>query len=563
MMGDRIMYLIDMVADNMTMLNRIVFCVRQQNYHRALRMFGIFSGELSELLNILISKRGMLSEIGVSINEQEEMNLLSGMMMAQSNGDYILLADLLELQMLPHLIDIQEILINNINSDISTEILESNCCILSKYDSELADKFCKKQIADYVNIELTSSGLWTARITDSTGSYYLHSNVNPATEGDYFARQYYSTECAHYVIIGLGLGYHIKSLLDIDDGIYIDIIEPDIEVIRAANTYMKLDWIYDNSRVKLIHDPECINWQRLLQEDSRLIIHYPSMRHIDNKEVKFQLEKFFIKDSGQRNFSVLLENNFRDNVCNCDAYVDELKKDFEGKNAIIVAAGPSLDNNIELLHKKMESTIIVAVGTVFHKLINMNIVPDYVVFLDAQPNLYSQVEGLEECEVPIICASTCCKRIAKEYKGMRYLACQKGFARAEQYALDNGYDTYETGGSVSTIALDICLKLGCEKVAYVGLDLAFSGGMAHASDTSEIEVNDDEKTVMVQGVNGGLVAARKLFVIYREWIEKRVSMSDAKGKVYDATEGGALKKGLVLKKLADLMEEWGRDYNGR
>lgn len=548
--------MISLIADELTLVNRIVKLFRRQNYYKALRYMNHLSRQLMKVLDWLFDNGEQLKSYGYVVDEQLIAEMLKGIMGVQSQGDYVLLADLLELQLLPFLQDIQNVLVGYTDIEVSEELWKSNINKLLQRDKQLAGLVEEVGEDDNCVVELTSSGLWTMKLCDEGGEYYYHSNANPALEGDIFAEQYYSLECNCYMVWGLGLGYHIKALLEMDDSLSIYIIEPDLEIIRQANIYADMSWIYDNPRISLLYDPECSLWTKYWKDDMRLIIHYPSLRHINNTELKLELEKLFIRDSGQRNFAIQFAGNFRENVANCDGYVDELRERFEGNNAVIVAAGPSLDKNVGLLSQLPDNTLIIAVGTVFHKLIDMNIIPDYAVFLDAQEHLYSQVEGLENCNIPIICASTACKRIAQEYKGKKYLVCQEGYGQAEEYAKGKGYKCYETGGSVSTIALDICLQLGCKEVAYIGLDLAFTDDLAHASQTSDTGVTEEDKTIMVPAINGGLVASRKLFVIYRDWIEKRASKADAIGRIIDATEGGALIKGLTIRKLEEVLECW-------
>lgn len=552
------MQLVDEIADILTLTARIVMYFRQQNHHAALRNMAKLSGMLMNLVT-QVSQEAVRLQAESVIDQDEIAFVFSEVVSAQEKGDYILLADLLEMQLLPFLMQSQERLVSNIELSAKTEIWEQNLSRLQQLDVHLAEQVKACMIQEDCHVEPTSSGLWTLNMTDQSGTYYFHTNVNPRVEAEIFAKQYYSPDCVNYLVFGLGLGYHIKALPDLDDGIYIDVIEPDLEIIRLANIYTDLSWLYDNPRIRLWYDADFTKWKELLKKETQLIIHYPSLRHVSNPEIKLSMEKFFIQDSGRRNFRIQMANNFRDNVIHCDGNVDELKPRFQGKNVIIVAAGPSLDKNVKLLLSKPKNTLILAVGTVFRKLLRMQIIPDFVIFLDAQPHLYRQIEGLEKSDIPILCASTACKKIAAEYGGKKYLICQDGYDHAEVYAKEHGYQIYRTGGSVSTIALDVSLRLGCKEVAYIGLDLAFTNDLAHTSDTSEVNIGEDEKTIMVPDANGGKVATRRLFLIYQEWIERRATEADAAGKVFDATEGGAIKKGLKVKTLAETLAEWGRE----
>lgn len=554
--------LIGEISNCITDCNRTIRSLRQQNFHAGLATFNHVTQQFTNVISGIGENLNVLVELGFLLNEEEIVGMLQAMELAQRQDDYILVADLVELQVKPFLLRVQEVLLEGTDAFIleDSNIFSKNIEGIRERDPKLAQMIeeCSEQ-EGYI-VEPTSSGHHTLLVQETDAQRYFHSNVNPITEAEIFARQYYSQEFSHYVMYGLGLGYHLQAMIAIDDGIYMDVVESDLQVIRVACKIMDLSWLYSNPRIRLYYDPEHKQLGSLLCEDKSLVIHYPSMKHIQSDILRMQLEKYFISDSGKRNFRILFDNNFRDNQQNCDGYVDELDELFRGKNAIIVAAGPSLDKNVELLKTKLDNTVVVAVGTVFRKLIEIGIVPDCVVVLDAQPHLYKQVEGLEKQDVPLLCGATACKKIAEQYQGKKYLVCQKGYPKAEEYANANGYRTYETGGSVSTIALDICIKLGCKSIAFIGLDLAFTGGYSHALATADKHAtSEQEENVLVKSFNGGQVAASRLFVMYREWIERRVRRLEGEPTVYDATEGGAYKEGLQQVTLKELMGKWEKE----
>ena len=547
--------IVKQIEECLTTEENVIYYFRIQNYHRGLREYQLFSSAFQQLIHLLVNSQQLLD--GYDVDFDYVLTMLQGIIQAQESKDYILTADLLELQVKPFLLGIQEWLLGQFDVCPEDEIWEDNINNLTQKDKTLAEQIIKKQLTGmHCEVEPTSSGLFTLKVMDGMGERYMHSNVNPVEEADMFAREYYSTDYSRYIIFGLGLGYHIDALLNLDDGIEIEIIEPDMEIIKTALASRRMNWLMGNMRVRLVYDPDFTKLARSLEEDSRLIIHYPSLLHIQDERMRLALEKYFIRDSGKRNMAIAFENNFRENVINCSNYVDGLEPMFKGKNAVIVAAGPSLDKNVRLLKEKPDNAIIVAVGTVFHKLMGLGIIPDCVVFLDAQCNMTQQIKGLENELVPIVCASTAYKGIAMNYKGSKYLICQKGYDRAEQYAMEHQVRTYETGGSVSTIALDMCLQLGCREIAYIGLDLAFTGNRTHANDTACVKDAPDEDVLSVESTDGKMVSSSRLFMIYREWIERRVQQVDAEGRVYDATEGGAKKKGLITKSLHELFDKW-------
>lgn len=544
------------VAECLVLAQQCSVYMHEQNHHAGLSQLKKLSSQLVEISEKMTLHQSDFKEVGFDVDLNYYGQILVGILQAQDNTDYILIADLLELQLVPFLYQVQESLLalNVLLTDDT--YFERNLLVLEKKDKKLANLIRTCEDSNNIVVEPTSSGYLTMLMRDNSGEYYFHSNVNPVIAAEHFAKQYYNSEEDCYTILGLGLSYHILALLQLDDGIYLNIIEPDLEVIKCACEAMDLTALFGNDHVTLYYDPEFIHLKERLHNSGNLIIHQPSLRHIQNEKIRLAIDKFFIRDSGIRNFGRLFHINFRDNIKSCDGYMDDLEIDFSGKNAVIVAAGPSLDRNVEQLRNRPENTLIIAVGTVFRKMIQMGIRPDYVVFLDAQKHMYQQIEGLENENVPIIVASSACKEIALNYNGPKYLICQNGYNKAEEYAKSKGYRTYETGGSVSTIALDICLQLKCSQIAFIGLDLAYTQGKSHATSTLDCSDVDTDGMIQVEGYYGEKVSATKLFIIYREWIEKRASKQDAIGRVIDATEGGALKKNLIKQNLKETFDAW-------
>ena len=138
---------------------------------------------------------------------------------------------------------------------------------------------------------------------------------------------------------------------------------------------------------------------------------------------------------------------------------------------------------------------------------------------------------------------------------VKYIVYQNGYEKSEKKAQKNNVNLYNTGGSVTTLAMDVALQLGCKRLICVGLDLALTNGLDHASDTPQAKsVNYDGGFYRnVPAVGGGNVVTTKGLDGFRKWIETRIaSVKDV--EIIDATEGGALIKGMINKKLSDFIE---------
>ncbi|KAA2301602.1 DUF115 domain-containing protein, partial [Clostridioides difficile] len=58
--------------------------------------------------------------------------------------------------------------------------------------------------------------------------------------------------------------------------------------------------------------------------------------------------------------------------------VSLLKNSMRSLPAVVVAAGPSLNKNIEQLHNLKDNVIIIAVDTIAQRLCNEGIIPDFI-----------------------------------------------------------------------------------------------------------------------------------------------------------------------------------------
>ena len=75
--------------------------------------------------------------------------------------------------------------------------------------------------------------------------------------------------------------------------------------------------------------------------------------------------------------------NLSFNVNNKSYLLSELENLYNGKTALIAGAGPSSADNINIIKEKREQLVIIAVNKVAKYLIQNELIPDFVVFMDA------------------------------------------------------------------------------------------------------------------------------------------------------------------------------------
>ncbi len=527
------------------LIDKIIFHLHTQNYDKALRISAV-------LLRHMDAGMGQLQAVTDEERILELNGILEGIFLTQNSKDYVLQADLYELQLRRYFIRLQEDIISMDDFTYGDSVFESNRAIIHQADPELCELIYQGGLPfglaeQGYEAEFSSCGLMTLALTDAVGRYYMHSNSRVSKEAFTLASSWYEDDITHYVLYGFGLGYHVRELARLDDSVQIDVYEADINILKLAAAYTDIGVLMNNHSVRIIYDPSHIQMlHRLkdLKEEERFIIHSPSLRNVKYQNIKERMENYFVQYSSIANQKNLLKGNFRENMTNYDGFAEELRERFVNKDLYIIAAGPSLDKNYHLLKKVDRSKgIILATGTVYRKLLTAGIRPDYVIVSDATEYVYAQMEGLEAESVPMLYLSTAYKRLARNYHGRKYIILQKDFGRAEDFAKKHNVMLNSTGGSVSTTALDLGISLGCGRIIFLGLDLAYTDNYIHASDTSLRYLEPSQDLRVVPDIHGNPVHTGKTFDIYRQWIEKRIH--DVREiEFIDATEGGARIAGM-------------------
>lgn len=482
-----------------------------------------------------------INSISVTMNQLIE---------AQSQKDYVLLADYLELGLKPLLFQVFESL-RSCYEDVFCKWYD-----LDAIPECLAAQEQKLKEAESYPLEETSSGIPTLALQDDKGRYYLHSNYNPIMEARALAGQYYQPEIEEYLVYGVGLGYHINALFAYGDAFRIIVYECDIRVIRTVLSYRGWEEIIASGRLVLVYDPDLSKFIHAMNaaKGQGVVIHAPSIRNCHVAKRQEALRLYFAKESGLRKCAPIMAANFYWNQKNCVGYVNELKAEFEGKTVIIVAAGPSFSKNAEQLRNLPKDTVILAVTTIYKKMLTMGIRPDYVIHSDAQSKTYSHLVGIQEdINIPMLVLSTAYEAIARCYSGPAYLVCQKDYDLAENYAKEHKLSCYETGGSVATLALSVAVGLNAKRVIFVGLDLAYTDGLAHAKGVSG-QMPGDMEAVKVPGYYGGMVSSSLIFADFIRWFSDYLKgLEPNRCEVINATEGGAKIEGMKQMPLAEAL----------
>lgn len=240
-------------------------------------------------------------------------------------------------------------------------------------------------------------------------------------------------------------------------------------------------------------------------------------------------------------------------VNSSNAYkLSDLKDKFSGQTALILAAGPSLNENLEKIKANRDKFVIFAVNKVLRVLEANDIVPDFAVCLDST-KIGNTLAGLED-----FCAKTNCIMdiksdsflFTKNFKRI-FVSFSKNDVVVKKLAEYNDIIAYESGGSATTLALVAAVQLGFSKIIFAGLDMAFKGDVIYSTgevmnkvtDSQIVVANAKKKVVKVKSVNGSLVNTREDYAAFIQHFEALIKDLGF-DEIYNTTSFGAYIEGM-------------------
>lgn len=245
----------------------------------------------------------------------------------------------------------------------------------------------------------------------------------------------------------------------------------------------------------------------------------------------------------------------------------QLKEQFsqeekENIPVIIVAAGPSLDKNIEELKRAKGKALIIGVDSSMRMLLKHGIIPDLVVTIDPDKERVLFEDDRTD-SIPIVYCAHSTFDILKKNCSKHILFSSINYI---QYLFDKfqkKVGEIDSGGSVANAAFSVGVYIGFKNIILIGQDLAFTNNKKHASVVyEEKEICEDEKDQYeeIEGIDGNSILTYANFRVYRDWFEAKINQNQHIN-VINATEGGALIHGAINMTLKSAINQFCQKQN--
>ncbi len=236
---------------------------------------------------------------------------------------------------------------------------------------------------------------------------------------------------------------------------------------------------------------------------------------------------------------------------------------FKGKPAVMVASGPSLDKNIDVLKKLENKAYIFACDASLSTLKNHNIIPEIAGFLEYRYVAYEKFLKDKTYSPyikffgPITIVPEALDSVSENFI----------IHNSEQDDVDNFFakvlqiksGAKNSGGSVAHYLVYLAHYLECEPIILIGQDLAFSEDGADYAKDSDIYNNVtntrvlNENRVLVKGNYRDLVETT---VQWQNFLnDYETLLQNNKIKIINATAGGAYIAGTELMSLEEALAD--------
>jgi hypothetical protein len=435
------------------------------------------------------------------------------------------------------------------------------------------------------------SGDVTVAIPAGAGQLFLHSRHRPIEEARRLVESVDLNSKTLIAVHGFGLGYHVEELFAVaSPEAIILVFEPDLRLLHTALAARDFSEMIRSRRVYFVTQADrSALMVRIGGNQALACVGVASLMHGPSVQVRREfhgtaaamLEDVLAYCRTSINTLVLNGRRTCENIAaNIPWYlrcagINELKNAHAGISAIIVSAGPSLRKNMHLLREARNKAVIIATQTTLRPLLDMGIEPNYVTSLDYHDICTRFFENLPaRLTTTLVAEPKASARMFGLFTGpIRLLG--NDFADRLLAPMKIEKDRLRAGATVAHLAFYLAEYLACDPIVFVGQDLGFSDGLAYTPGTSyedvwrpelsrfcSVEMKQwehiaRERPILrkIPDAAGRAMYTEQRLFSYLQQFERDFATS--KARVIDASEGGAMKRGAEVMRLAEALGHFG------
>ncbi|HVP29108.1 MAG TPA: 6-hydroxymethylpterin diphosphokinase MptE-like protein [Myxococcota bacterium] len=433
--------------------------------------------------------------------------------------------------------------------------------------------------------------------TVSANGVLLASAYDPRAEGEKLAAEIAREPADVLVAIGFGLGHHLEAFRA-RSACPILVCEPSPACLRGALAARESVPLFEQPDVHLCTTPAELPrlLARVYTPGLRIRTHiHPAALRVSPEAVREAVNQLGRAKDALDATAVtrvsMMERWAEMTVDNApealrSPSVSRLFGALRGVPAVIAAAGPSLDRQLERLRREAGRVLVVAIGQTLRSLRAAGIEPDLVHVLESKDVSHQLTCAGDTSGLTLVVPPSVHPAVLEVPVAARYLACPVTNPIGRWIAGVLGDREFVFGGAtVAQSAVQLAAALGADPILLVGQDLAFSDGRVYASGSPYESVgfrvtgdgryvlanivekarlfgidmgsrtdDDENRLVFVEGFDGGRVPTSVSYASFiQHYREIGAHLAQRGVRLVNCTEGGARLPGIEHARFEDAL----------
>lgn len=429
-----------------------------------------------------------------------------------------------------------------------------------------------------LTLETARNQLPTLTVERNGAFLSLHSKYDPQAEGEKLIVGEELDGSQHVFFYGLGLGYHVEAFSRRFPQASFTIFEPFPEILLQCLANRKLadlsEMLQDlqagfseaertaflnrfistfHAEVRVIALP---SYQRIFIED------YQEFTKTFEKQLAMKRSSLQANRVYQGKWTMNAVTNLS-RLLETPALLATDPACFKDKPAIIAAAGPSLQDDLDDLKqiKNEGRAYIFAAGSGLHPLLKQGIIPDGACSYDPNDNtcVFQPVIDGGMDSLPLLFGSTVGFSQFDRYLGpkLHFILNQDQVTPYYLKKRDGSpLEIISDSMTVSAVVLQLLYRLGCNPIIFTGQNLAYRNDQRYAAGIAyynpKVSAAQNQAALLTEDVYGGQVATSPTFLAMKDNLEEWIKLCGNR-EIINATQGGARITGASFYPLAEVI----------
>lgn len=440
-------------------------------------------------------------------------------------------------------------------------------------------------------------------LTAASNGMALHSTYNPSREAAQAADQSKNSEKEIFIFAGLGLGYlALECAKRFSDKTFI-VLEQDAPHFFAALASLDFTELFKIQKLFFIIGASVEQAAALVEsaggfENAKIFCQKAQIAHASQYFDSFFARGEQAKQKAQVNTNTLerfgmlwLKNSARNleamqRLDGVNIYFNAAASNNNGEQmpngiefqplaAVILAAGPTLEEALPHLNAIKDRAVLIALDTSLRAMLRAGVEPDFIVLTDPQYWAWQHIAQLKSPSSVLIAEGAV-------YPSVFRFECSKIVLTSSLFPLGKFIESrlgkkgeLSSGGSVSTTAWEFARAIGSKEIYFSGLDLGFPQKKTHikgstfeeAAHRNSTRISTAEsalcgilfsaKNQIGADYNGSPIITDERMKLFASWFEQKIAFlaqSEQNCKTFTLSKSGLAIKGVQHCPLQKFLE---------